>query len=663
MSTEQQDGPEFPWGAILGGLAVAGIAILAAPIAVIAVLAALLVRRGVRARWLLAGAGVCAITSVAILGSGAWGDYGRAYSHLSAETAGTLAGALPVALVAGLLGGLVLAGAWAWHGFHRGRPWARHVHAPPRRLYHAIHRAHRGDIPHAVSGLRPGALPAPPPTLVGTASAPLPPKPGEIGQSRLFAGGVPGRAGSGVWAQLHMAVLAPTGRGKTVSVVIPNLLRWGGPCLVTSTKLDVVADPQHGTSTWAWRRRMGPCWVFDPSGAAAKKGYASIRWSPLWCVTDWSGAVRLASVIADAAGINDPAGQDKAFFSVTAKEILGPYLLAAVRGQRDLATVYRWLQGWTATEVRAEIVKLLENDKAALGALVASGSKESTADTLANARRFLSPWQDPDVAAMTARSEWTPDDLLLRRGTLYVLSLRREDRERLRNVYTLLVVDILARAKELQSTWSERMATTPQREREPFALLGALLDETANVAPIPGLDDLISECREYARILTVWQSLAKMRERYGETGAQSILANSGAQVWFAPDDYHTAQALSDTLSTENVWQTTTTPSPVPGAPPTKSRQQLTRPRASVGDLMSMRDLVLTGGGHQACLIEPRPYYASPELVRRSRLAPPDGDNWTPDSPPPDEPEYGPGIDLPGTLDGAVTESVGGGIRM
>ena len=59
-------------------------------------------------------------------------------------------------------------------------------------------------------------------------------------------------------------VVAPTQAGKTSRIVIPTVLRWTGPMLVTSVKPDVLR------LTLTERLRRGPAYVFDPTGSLTR---------------------------------------------------------------------------------------------------------------------------------------------------------------------------------------------------------------------------------------------------------------------------------------------------------------------------------------------------------------------------------------------------------
>ncbi|MGH9283437.1 MAG: type IV secretory system conjugative DNA transfer family protein, partial [Acidimicrobiales bacterium] len=95
-----------------------------------------------------------------------------------------------------------------------------------------------------------------------------------------------GRAGRRLLAaepQASVAVIGPTGCGKTAGLAIPALLEWEGPVIAISVKADLL------TATVDHRRQAGTVWVYDPTRCASKQ---TSSWSPLPACVDWDGAVR-----------------------------------------------------------------------------------------------------------------------------------------------------------------------------------------------------------------------------------------------------------------------------------------------------------------------------------------------------------------------------------
>jgi hypothetical protein len=72
-------------------------------------------------------------------------------------------------------------------------------------------------------------------------------------------------------ARTSVMAIAPTRTGKTSRLVVPNLLRWDGPAVVTSVKRDVY------DLTVARRAELGPTYLFDPTGATGLPSSAGRR--------------------------------------------------------------------------------------------------------------------------------------------------------------------------------------------------------------------------------------------------------------------------------------------------------------------------------------------------------------------------------------------------
>jgi hypothetical protein len=93
-------------------------------------------------------------------------------------------------------------------------------------------------------------------------------------------------------AETSVLVIGPTRSGKTTSLIVPNLLRWAGPAVATSTKDELVRI------TVGARQRRGPVYIYDPTGDLPA-GIDRASWSPLsgcesldhaWRVAAWLAA-------------------------------------------------------------------------------------------------------------------------------------------------------------------------------------------------------------------------------------------------------------------------------------------------------------------------------------------------------------------------------------
>ncbi|MBO0732123.1 MAG: type IV secretory system conjugative DNA transfer family protein, partial [Acidimicrobiaceae bacterium] len=86
--------------------------------------------------------------------------------------------------------------------------------------------------------------------------------------------------------QHALLILGPPRSGKTVGLVIPNVLSAPGAVVSTSTKTDVMS------ATWRARREVGRCWLFDPTGTVpVPAGVERVRWSPVCAAGKWDDAL------------------------------------------------------------------------------------------------------------------------------------------------------------------------------------------------------------------------------------------------------------------------------------------------------------------------------------------------------------------------------------
>lgn len=174
--------------------------------------------------------------------------------------------------------------------------------------------------------------------------------------------------------QVSLAVVGPTGCGKTVGFAIPALLEWHGPIIATSVKNDLLdAALEH-------RARCGTVWIYDPTGTT---GRAASRWSPIAACHTWVGAMRIAAWLCEAAQARIDTVSDGDYWYTQARKALAPYLHAAARGGKTMRAVVRWID----TQEQDEVTSILRKSSGVhdlIDELLAS-------DRAAERRRALEP--------------------------------------------------------------------------------------------------------------------------------------------------------------------------------------------------------------------------------------------------------------------------------
>jgi len=317
-------------------------------------------------------------------------------------------------------------------------------------------------------------------------------------------------------------IVAPSQSHKTNGFVTPSILEWDGPVLATSVKGDLVHD------TIAARSQVGETRVFDPTAAT---GLATAVWSPVAAATTWEGARRTAARLLEI-GQNQGGSSDERFWRPAAARYLAPLLFAASRDDRTIGDVL----GWIATTNEQDPRELLEqlHDEGVAGAETALQSLqqvwESDARTrssmLMTASTALDAWLEPSVAAATAGAGAGAIDarwLLSGNNTLY-LTAPADDQKRLRGLFTAIVAEVVAEAFA-QSTRSGTPIDPP---------LLLCLDEAANVAPLPTLDELASTGPgQGVQLLSVFQNISQIHDRWGKDRAETIVANHRGRLFGA----------------------------------------------------------------------------------------------------------------------------------
>lgn len=331
-------------------------------------------------------------------------------------------------------------------------------------------------------------------------------------------------------------VFGPTGSYKTSGLAIPAIREWDGPVLCASVKTDLL---QH---TIEQRQARGDVMVFDPTESA---GMLSDGWSPLGQCASWHGALRVAQWLCTATHTGGSGG-DLDFWYRAAKKLLAPILFAAASSGRSMADVVRWVDHQNTDEVDAALQAA--SCEEATDAWVARELRDpkQRASIYTTLETVLDAYQDPRVLRDSERAGITRDRLLGGgRHSLYICA-PADDQEALRSVFATLVVSVT-------SAVYEQVAATRKPLDPPLLLV---LDELANVAPIPRLDVLASTGRDQGiQQLSILQDLSQLEERYGPRRARTIVNNHHAKlVLSGQSDQATLDLVGQLLGDEEIPQ-------------------------------------------------------------------------------------------------------------
>ncbi len=418
---------------------------------------------------------------------------------------------------------------------------------------------------------------------------------------RLVLGRRPGIGGRLVATEQRHSVLVigPTQSGKTTGLAVPALLEWDGPVLATSVKDDLAA------ATFAWRSRRGVCSLFDPTRSVGLA--ASARWSPLSECLSWSGSQKMATWLVESTP-GRRGMSDAAFWYTAAAKQLAPLMLAAASSGMSMADVVRWTDTCDFDEP-LNLLVLAGHDLAVSSLSACAGRDDRIRSSVGTTlETVLVPFADPVVAGSTAISDFDIDELLSRRGTLYLCGPSHEQ-ARVAGLFAALVSSVVAHAVETVNSSGRRL--------DPPLLV--VLDEAANIAPIADLDILASTAAGLGiQLVTICQDLAQLSSRYDAERARTIANNHRAKLLLSGvSDLGTLDMMSG-LAGEQAVQELTVTQEMRGGPTTTARSTAFRRLAPPDRLRRVApgEAVLVYGHLPPLQLRLRPWYSDRRLTRK-----------------------------------------------
>ncbi|HWA66463.1 MAG TPA: TraM recognition domain-containing protein, partial [Mycobacteriales bacterium] len=305
--------------------------------------------------------------------------------------------------------------------------------------------------------------------------------------------------------------LGPPRSGKSVHLVIPQTLDAPGAALVTETRPDVLSH------TLQLRATHGPVAAFDPQHLAGDR-VPRLRWAPHAGCVDPLTAITRARALAAGAQLSPASVTDAAFWQGMTEAVLRCYLHAAALDDRSMRDVLTW----TARPADPTPVRILRTHPDAAPGWVEELTAQSAADprqrdsVWAGVRRAVDSLADPrvlDACSPPAGEALDLTEFIRDRGTLYLLGTT--------GAQLTVAPLVTALVEALVDTARTLAAATPGGRIDPP--LTVLLDEAANIAPIPSLPNLLADGGGSGiTTICVLQSLAQARARWGQAGADAM---------------------------------------------------------------------------------------------------------------------------------------------
>ncbi|WP_402378030.1 TraM recognition domain-containing protein [Isoptericola rhizosphaerae] len=354
--------------------------------------------------------------------------------------------------------------------------------------------------------------------------------------------------GKHLYAQHEDSVLghAPPRSGKSMFLVVPWILDAPGPVVATGTKNDVVF------LTAAAREEKGTVHVLDFDDITGWP--ETLQWNPVMGCADPDEAIHRGRAWASAEPIAGTGGNSE-WFKARAGEVLA-YLMhaAALKPGGNMGDVVRWAADFNDNEpvriLRDQGTSTIQADPredtpAASAAeplpipapvdfgtqtwadLLTARTQSAAGDTTGSLQMTLSgvlaPLTSPKVLRSVCPSGrgFDVEEFLDGSNTLYLLSSDGAG-----NVAPLItaLADTVVRAAKTRSQKSPGGRLWPP--------LRLVLEEAANVAPLPNLPGLMSDSGGRGiTTMVIVQSHAQMIERWGRSGADAIRAAATVHLY------------------------------------------------------------------------------------------------------------------------------------
>ena len=335
--------------------------------------------------------------------------------------------------------------------------------------------------------------------------------------------------------QTHVLVSAPTGSGKGVGVVIPNLLNWNGSAVV----LDIKGE--NYTLTSGFRKKHGQrIYVFSPFSEN------SHRFNPFDTINPhprqrFNDIQNIATIILPD-NEKDPtwSQQGRALFVAFAL-----YLLDHPTEDCTIGNILRYLQ--TKDDTRDIAKAILESQ----GQNLDSSAQRTFSNFSQQEKRMsesvkvglvgaLSLWNSPSIDAATSYTDFDIMKLREQKTTIYVV-VSLADLASLRPLLALFFEQVFA----------AQLRNEPGKDDIYKVLF--LMDEFESLGTMDGIVDKLPFVRSFnIRIMAIIQGLSQLDQRYTAAGRDKVLQGSKHQIFFASNDQQTTNYVSETLGKKTI---------------------------------------------------------------------------------------------------------------
>ena len=334
----------------------------------------------------------------------------------------------------------------------------------------------------------------------------------------------------------HVLLFAPTGSGKGVGFVIPNLLFWEQSVICHDIKM----ENYELTSGYRSQKLNQPCYVWNP----ADPNGVSHCYNPLDWISEKPG-----QMVDDVQKICNLVLPEQEFWQNEARSLmLGVilYLCAVPEKVTSFGEVVRTMRSDDVVYNLAVVLdtiggKIHPVAYMNIAAFLQKADKERSG-VISTLNSGLELWANPLIDTTTASSDFDLQTLKKKKQTVYcgVTPDNLQRLEPLLKVFYQQATDFLTR-------------TMPKAD-EPFGVM-FMMDEFPSLGEMPQFQIGIAYFRGYrVKLFLIVQDTQQLKGIYEEAGMNSFLSNSYYRVTFSANNMETANMISQLVGNKTVEQ-------------------------------------------------------------------------------------------------------------
>lgn len=334
----------------------------------------------------------------------------------------------------------------------------------------------------------------------------------------------------------HTLLFAPTGSGKGVGFVIPNLLFWDHSVFVHDIKLE------NYQLTSGWRAKQGQAvYVWEPSNPdGITHCYNPIDW-----VSEKPG-----QRVDDVQKIANLVLPKQEFWENEARSLFLGVVLCLIADPEKVKSFGEVVRTMRSDDVVYNLAVTLDTlgktihpvGYMNIAAFLQKSDKERSG-VISTLNSSLELWANPLIDAATASSDFNIQEFKKVKSTVYV-GLTPDNIQRLQKLMQIFY-------QQATEFLSRKM---PNTKEEPYGVL-FLMDEFPTLGKMEQFKAGIAYFRGYrVRLFLIIQDTQQLKGTYEEAGMNSFLSNSTFRVTFAANNYETANLISQLCGTKTVEQ-------------------------------------------------------------------------------------------------------------